>query len=46
LPFESKIEQEVSEPIPTRNVNLTEHYDNFIETSIAAGRFANASESC
>jgi antitoxin ParD1/3/4 len=30
--------------MPTRNVNLTEHYDNFIETSIAAGRFSNASE--
>jgi antitoxin ParD1/3/4 len=30
--------------MPTRNVNLTEHYDNFIEASIAEGRFANASE--
>ena len=28
----------------TRNVNLTEHYDNFIDTGIAAGRFSNASE--
>ncbi len=30
--------------MPTRNVNLTEHYDNFIDASIAAGRFSNASE--
>lgn len=30
--------------MPTRNVNLTDHYDNFIEASIAEGRFANASE--
>jgi antitoxin ParD1/3/4 len=30
--------------MPTRNVNLTDHYDSFIEDSIAAGRFANASE--
>lgn len=30
--------------MPTRNVNLTEHYDRFIDTSIAAGRFSNASE--
>lgn len=31
-------------PLPTRNVNLTDHYDRFIETSIAEGRFSNASE--
>ncbi len=30
--------------MPTRNVNLTERYDSFIENSIAAGRFRNASE--
>ncbi len=30
--------------MPTRNVNLTEHYDSFIDLSIAAGRFTNASE--
>ncbi len=30
--------------MPTRNVNLTDHYDSFIDTSIAAGRFSNASE--
>jgi antitoxin ParD1/3/4 len=30
--------------MPTRNVNLTDHYDTFIETSIATGRFSNASE--
>ncbi len=30
--------------MPTRNVNLTDHYDSFIDTSIALGRFSNASE--
>lgn len=30
--------------MPTRNVNLTEHFDEFIADRIAAGRFANASE--
>lgn len=30
--------------MPTRNVNLTDHYDTFIDVSIAAGRFSNASE--
>jgi antitoxin ParD1/3/4 len=30
--------------MPTRNVNLTEHFDDFIETGITSGRFSNASE--
>ena len=30
--------------MPTRNVNLTEHFDRFIETGITSGRFNNASE--
>lgn len=30
--------------MPTRNVNLTEHFDRFIEFGIASGRFSNASE--
>jgi antitoxin ParD1/3/4 len=30
--------------MPTRNVNLTEHFDRFIETGIKTGRFSNASE--
>lgn len=30
--------------MPTRNVNLTEHFDSFIEERIATGRFSNASE--
>ena len=30
--------------MPTRNVNLTEHFDHFIETGITSGRFGNASE--
>lgn len=30
--------------MPTRNVNLTEHLDDFIETGIMSGRFSNASE--
>ena len=30
--------------MPTRNVNLTEHFDHFIDTGIESGRFSNASE--
>ncbi len=30
--------------MPTRNVNLTEHFDRFVETGVASGRFSNASE--
>jgi antitoxin ParD1/3/4 len=30
--------------MPTRNVNLTDHFDRFIETGVSSGRFSNASE--
>lgn len=30
--------------MPTRNVNLTDHYDRFVESQIDAGRYQNASE--
>jgi antitoxin ParD1/3/4 len=30
--------------MPTRNVNLTEHFDQFIEGAVESGRFCNASE--
>lgn len=30
--------------MPTRNVNLTDHFDRFIADRIAVGRFSNASE--
>jgi len=30
--------------MPTRNVNLTAHFDDFIETGVVSGRFSNASE--
>ena len=30
--------------MPTRNVNLTNHFDTFIDTGISSGRFSNASE--
>src|ERR1035437_5610877 len=30
--------------LPTRNVNLTEHFDRFIESGVTSGRFSNASE--
>jgi len=29
--------------MPTRNVNLTEHWDRFIDGGIESGRFSNAS---
>ena len=30
--------------MPTRNVNLTDHFDRFIDEGVASGRFSNASE--
>jgi antitoxin ParD1/3/4 len=30
--------------MPTRNINLTDHFDGFIEEEISAGRYRNASE--
>jgi antitoxin ParD1/3/4 len=30
--------------MPTRNVNLTEHFDDLIETGVSSGRYSNASE--
>lgn len=30
--------------MPTRNVNLTGHFDKFIENGASSGRFSNASE--
>lgn len=30
--------------MPTRNINLTNHYHDFIEAQIRSGRFKNASE--
>ncbi|MCB0325911.1 MAG: type II toxin-antitoxin system ParD family antitoxin, partial [Bdellovibrionales bacterium] len=30
--------------VPTRNINLTEHYDKFVEEQIDAGKYKNASE--
>ena len=30
--------------MPSRNISLTDHFDGFVEQSIRAGRFANASE--
>ncbi len=30
--------------MPTRNVNLTEHFDRFIDAGVSSGRFSNASE--
>lgn len=31
-------------PMPTKNINLTEHYSEFVEQLIASGRYKNASE--
>src|SRR5208283_361764 len=30
--------------MPTRNINLTEHLDRFVETGAMTGRYGNASE--
>ena len=30
--------------MPTRNINLTEHFDRFVQRQISSGRYGNASE--
>jgi antitoxin ParD1/3/4 len=35
---------EAEHSMPTRNINLTDHFDAFVESSIASGRYKNASE--
>ena len=30
--------------MPTRNVNLTDHFDRFVESEVESGRYSNASE--
>ena len=30
--------------MPTRNINLTEHFDRFVEKQVSRGQFRNASE--
>jgi antitoxin ParD1/3/4 len=30
--------------VPTRNINLTDHLDHFVERQVASGRYSNASE--
>lgn len=30
--------------MPTRNINLTEHLDHFVESEVTSGRYGNASE--
>jgi antitoxin ParD1/3/4 len=30
--------------MPTRNINLTEHFNTFVESQVSSGRFGNASE--
>ncbi len=30
--------------MPTRNINLTEHFDQFVERQVSTGRYGNASE--
>ena len=30
--------------MPTRNINLTEHLDHFVDRQVASGRYSNASE--
>src|SRR5947209_12443298 len=30
--------------MPTRNINLTDHLDHFVERQVSSGRYSNASE--
>jgi antitoxin ParD1/3/4 len=31
-------------PMPIRNINLTEHFNEFVERQVSSGRYSNASE--
>ena len=30
--------------MPTRNINLTDHFDHFVQRQVSSGRYSNASE--
>ena len=30
--------------MPTRNINLTDHFDRFVQRQVSSGRYSNASE--
>jgi antitoxin ParD1/3/4 len=30
--------------MPTRNINLTDHFDRFVESEVGSGQYGNASE--
>jgi antitoxin ParD1/3/4 len=34
----------MEDPMPTRNINLTDHLDRFIAAEVGSGRYSNASE--
>jgi antitoxin ParD1/3/4 len=34
----------MEKPMPTRNINLTEHLDAFVERHVSSRRYSNASE--
>jgi len=40
----SNEQRQQAEPMPTRNINLTEHYHQFVEEQVDAGKYKNASE--
>lgn len=49
LVFSGKVQRAIQElegtsHVPTRNINLTEHYDQFVADQVRDGRFKNASE--
>jgi antitoxin ParD1/3/4 len=34
----------LGDDMPTRNINLTDHLDRFVESEVGSGRYGNASE--
>lgn len=36
--------KQMEQDMPTKNVNLTEHYSEFVDQLVASGRYKNASE--
>ncbi len=38
------VQKQGIENVPTRNINLTKHFDQFVEDQIGRGQYSNASE--
>jgi antitoxin ParD1/3/4 len=42
--FASHVNLDSGDRMPTRNINLTDHFDRFVEAEVESGRYGSASE--